>query len=93
MATIADDLGIDEPRFLVERMIDGAVAEVLVGLRRDARFGGVLVLASGGVLVELVGDTRTLLLPARREDIARALDELKVSRLINGFRGQTRRRP
>ena len=68
MATIAADLGIAEPRFLVERMVDGAVAEVLVGLRRDERFGGVLVVGSGGVLVELIGDTRTLLLPASLED-------------------------
>ena len=74
-------------RFLVERMIEDPVAELLVGIRRDDAFGQVMVLASGGVLVELVGDTRTLLLPADRDSIDRALATLKVSKLLDGFRG------
>ncbi|MEM7226431.1 MAG: acetate--CoA ligase family protein [Pseudomonadota bacterium] len=73
---------------LVERMVEGAVAELLVSIRREPGFGLVLVLASGGVLVELVGDARTLLLPTDRADVEAALDSLKVSRLIAGHRGQ-----
>jgi len=74
-------------RFLVERMVDGPVAELLVGIRRDDAFGQVMVLASGGVLVELVGDARTLLLPTDRDSIVRALAALKVSTLLAGYRG------
>jgi acyl-CoA synthetase (NDP forming) len=74
-------------RFLVERMVDGPIAELLIGVRRDDAFGQVMVLASGGVLVELVGDTRTVLLPADRDSIVRALAALKVSTLLAGFRG------
>ncbi len=76
------------PRVLVERMVDGAVAEVLVGVVADAQFGLALVLGSGGALVELVRDSRTLLLPTTRDDVAGALDSLAVARLIAGYRGR-----
>ncbi len=70
----------------VESMHD-AVAEVLAGVTRDPQFGLVLTLASGGVLVELVGDSRVLLVPAGRDEIENALGELRVGALLRGFRG------
>ena len=87
-AAVAAQPVAETTRFLVERMAGPAVAELLVSLRREPGFGLVLTLASGGVLVELVGDARTLLLPSDRAEIARALDALKVARLIAGYRGQ-----
>ena len=74
--------------FLVEQMAPPPLAELIVGLRRDPQFGLAMTLGSGGVLVELVGDTVSLLLPASRDDIARALDRLRVSALLRGFRGK-----
>jgi succinyl-CoA synthetase beta subunit len=74
-------------RFLVERMIEPPVAELLVNVRRDAQFGLAMTLASGGVLAELIGDAVTLLLPASRSEIARALGRLKLDRLLDGYRG------
>ena len=76
------------PRVLVERMVEGAVAELLVGVAADAQFGLALVLGSGGTLVELAQDSRTLLLPATRAEVAEALDSLKVARPIAGYRGR-----
>ena len=76
------------PRVLVERMVEGAVAEVLVGVAADAQFGLALVLGSGGTLVELARDSYTLLLPTTRAEIAEALDSLKVARLMAGYRGR-----
>ena len=75
-------------RFLVERMVGDTVAELLVSIRRDETFGHVLVLASGGVLVELLEDAQTLLLPVDPASIDRALSQLKVSALIDGYRGK-----
>ncbi len=72
---------------LVERMVTGAVAELIVGVARDPVLGLYLVLGSGGVLAELVGDTATLMLPAGRDEVAAALDGLRVARLMAGFRG------
>ncbi|MCA1190723.1 acetate--CoA ligase family protein [Saccharopolyspora sp. 6V] len=74
-------------RFLVERMVGGAVAELIVGVRRDPRFGPALTVGAGGVLVELVRDAVTLLLPVTRAEIRTALAELRIWPLLTGFRG------
>ena len=50
----------------VERMVQGGVAELIVGVTRDPLFGPVMTLGTGGVLVELLKDSATLLLPASR---------------------------
>lgn len=76
-------------RFLVERMIEGAVVELVVGIVRDPHFGLTLTIGAGGVLVELIHDTVTLLLPATAADIRAALGSLRVWPLLHGFRGQT----
>jgi succinyl-CoA synthetase beta subunit len=68
-------------------MAEKPVAELVVGLRLDPQFGWALTLGSGGILVELVGDAKTILLPAKPEDIELALNNLKVSKLLRGFRG------
>ena len=75
-------------RFIVERMVEGAVAELIVGVRREAPFGLALIVGSGGELVGLVEDSQVLLLPADRRAIADALDSLKAARLLAGFRGR-----
>ena len=40
----------------VERMVQGGVAELIVGFTRDPMFGPVMTVGSGGVLVELLKD-------------------------------------
>ena len=77
-----------EPRVLVERMVEGAVAELIVGVVADAQFGLALVVGSGGALVEVAGDSRTLLLPVARAEVAEALDSLKAAKLLAGYRGR-----
>ncbi|MEE9194279.1 MAG: acetate--CoA ligase family protein [Alphaproteobacteria bacterium] len=75
-------------RFLVERMVDAPLAELLVDVRFDSQFGFAMTLASGGVFAELVADATTLLLPASEADFEEALGRLRVSRLLDGFRGR-----
>ena len=75
-------------KFLVEAMSPAPLAELVVTLRGDRQFGAALVLGSGGTLVELVGDVVTLLLPTSSDNIARAVQTLRVGRLLNGFRGR-----
>ncbi len=72
----------------VERMVQGGIAELIVGVRRDPLFGPVLTVGSGGVLVELLEDTATLLLPASRAEIEAALRGLKLFPLLDGYRGR-----
>lgn len=72
---------------MVERMVTGTIAELIVGVARDPSLGLYLVLGSGGVLAELVGDTATLLLPATRAEIVTAVHSLRVEKLLAGYRG------
>ena len=73
--------------FLIEKMANPPLAELVVGLRQDPQFGWVLTIGSGGILVELIGDAKTLLVPTSAEAIEKALKGLKVAQLLNGFRG------
>ncbi len=74
--------------FLVERQVTGAVAELIVGVKRDEAFGLVLVVGAGGILVEMMEDAATLLLPTDRTSIECAIRGLRVSRLLAGYRGK-----
>ena len=74
--------------FLVEAMSPPPLAELIVSLRFDPQFGPALVLGGGGVLVEIVQDAKTLLLPAGVEDIEEALASLRTAALLQGFRGR-----
>jgi acyl-CoA synthetase (NDP forming) len=71
----------------LETMIESVVAELLVGVTRDDQFGLLLTIGSGGVLVEIMQDSHTLLIPASRSDIENALAGLKSSPLFDGYRG------
>ncbi len=65
-----------------------SLAELIVGVTRDPQFGLVLTVGSGGVLVELLRDSRVLIMPARRDEIEAALGELRSAPLLAGFRGR-----
>jgi acyl-CoA synthetase (NDP forming) len=71
---------------LVQEMVQGV--EAIVGVRTDPLYGPLIVVGSGGVLVELVGDVATRLLPIGRGDARAMIAELKLSRLLGPFRGR-----
>ncbi len=74
--------------YLVEQMITGTVAELLIGVTRDAAHGYVLTLGAGGTLTELMQDSASLLIPATRKEIEHSLATLRVMPLLAGYRGQ-----
>ena len=80
--------GMHPDGFLIEEMIAEPVAELLVGLRHVPRVGIALTLAVGGVAVELMRDSATLILPTNRDVIETALRGLKLSPLLFGYRGR-----
>jgi hypothetical protein len=47
-----------------------------------------MTIGTGGVLVELLQDRTTLLLPAGRDEILAALHGLKLFPLLDGYRGR-----
>jgi len=86
-AAVADMARLSKS-FLVEKMVSGAVAELIVGVAHDEQFGPYLVVGGGGILVEMMKDSISLLLPTTREDTLDALGRLKCAPLLNGFRGR-----
>jgi len=77
-------------RLLVEKMVDGVIAELIVGVTRDEQFGPHLVVGGGGILVEIEKDSRSLLLPVTREQVIEALEGLRCAPLFHGYRGKPR---
>ena len=82
------DLSQHSEQFLLEQMIDDAVAELIIGITRHNQFGLALVIGSGGVLTELVQDAVTLLLPITEYEVVAALRQLRVMQLLQGYRGK-----
>ncbi|SAI69617.1 Acetyl-CoA synthetase [Bordetella ansorpii] len=72
---------------LVARMVRGGV-ECILGARRDPALGVVVMLGSGGVTVELLGDVTFRLAPVDIGQARAMVGELRTARLLQGFRGK-----
>lgn len=81
---------IGTPTVLIEAMVMGGVAELLVGVTRDPAHGFALTIGAGGIWTELLRDTTTLLLPVTEADIRNALQSLRIYPLLTGYRGHPR---
>ena len=77
------------PSLLIEEMVEGAIAELIIGADCDPLFGKYLIIGSGGVLVELLSDSIPLLLPVERNNVLEALSELKIYSILEGYRGHS----
>ena len=77
------------PSLLVEEMVEGAIAELIIGADCDPLFGKYLIIGSGGLLVELLSDSIPLLLPVERNNVLEALSELKLFSILEGYRGHS----
>jgi len=89
LSTLAGQAGMPGATgYLVEEMVTGAVAEVLVGLRRDPVYGVTLTVGMGGVTAELLADTVTLVLPVTEAEVLAALRDLRLWPLLDGYRGR-----
>jgi succinyl-CoA synthetase beta subunit len=71
---------------LVSRFIGGGV-EVSLGLHRDPESGPVIMVGSGGVLLELIRDVAFSAPPVSREKVMDMLARTKVMALLQGYRG------
>ena len=76
--------------YLVEEMVTGAVAEVLLGVRRDPVYGVSLTIGMGGVAAELLADTVTLICPVTEPCVLDAMRRLRLWPLLDGYRGRPR---
>jgi len=87
VATAARELLKPGDQLYLETMLEAVVTELIVGVSRDAQFGLLLTIGSGGILVEIMQDSHSLLIPASRNDIENALAGLKSAALFDGYRG------
>ncbi|HWW30325.1 MAG TPA: acetate--CoA ligase family protein [Steroidobacteraceae bacterium] len=71
---------------LVEKMSPKGV-ELMIGAKRDQAWGTVLLVGLGGIWVEALGDVELLPVDAEKEQIMEALNKLRASKLLTGFRG------
>ncbi|MBN2060573.1 MAG: acetate--CoA ligase family protein [Deltaproteobacteria bacterium] len=61
--------------------------EVMVGMATDPQFGPVIMFGLGGVWVEVLKDVTFKIVPLTKGDAAKAVREIRASRLLYGFRG------
>jgi acyl-CoA synthetase (NDP forming) len=75
--------------FSVERMIDRTDAvELLLGVRRDASFGPVVVIGMGGLYTELLQDVAVALAPLNPDVAGQMIRSLRAAPLLLGARGR-----
>lgn len=82
-ARLAGRLG---PEVSVAALAPGGV-ELALGIVRDPTFGPLVLVAAGGVLVELLGDRRLAFPPLDEAGARRLIDGLQVRRMLDGVRG------
>jgi acetyltransferase len=78
---------IGSPAVLVESMAPDGI-DLIVGARRDAVFGPVLLVGLGGTAAEADADVAVAASPAAREILRDLPDRLRGRARLDGFRGQ-----
>lgn len=72
---------------VVQPMLSGGI-ELIVGCRWDAQFGPVVVVGSGGVLVEIVDDVEMAIAPVSAGHAERLIRALRIAPVLAGARGR-----
>lgn len=72
---------------LVQEMVDGGI-ETILGVANRPPFGPVVAFGLGGVFVELMKDVTFRLAPIDENGAADMLNEIKGSKMLDGYRGQ-----
>jgi acyl-CoA synthetase (NDP forming) len=83
-------------RFKADAKIDGVLiqemagegVELIVGMKRDAGFGPVILFGLGGIFVELFNDVSFRIPPLSLFDAREMIEEIRGSKLLKGYRGR-----
>jgi hypothetical protein len=80
---------LSPPAVTIEQMLDtSSGVELIVGVRRDERFGPVAMVGIGGVLTEVLDDVATALAPVDAPRARELLLSLRSAALLTGVRGR-----
>jgi acyl-CoA synthetase (NDP forming) len=74
-------------RALVMPMVEQGI-EVSLGMKNDAQFGPLVIVACGGVLIELLAERAFRLAPVNVTEAEAMIAELRLGKLLAGVRGQ-----
>lgn len=92
MARITSDVEAKQPGIVVKHVLVQAMSrglgEVLVGYRRDADIGPIIMLAAGGVLTEIYRDRSLRLAPVSVEVAREMIQEVLALEALTGYRGR-----
>lgn len=71
---------------LIQPMLSGT--ELFAGVKKEAKFGHLILFGLGGIFIEVLKDVRTTLAPLSRDEVLAELKKLKSYKIIQGVRGQ-----
>jgi len=71
---------------LLQEMIKGK--ELFIGLKKEEKFGHLIMFGMGGIFLEVFRDVQTLLTPLSSTEISLAMKQLKSYPILEGIRGQ-----
>jgi len=74
--------------YLIEEMVPTPIAEILIGITQDATGVFLLTIGAGGMMTELLEDSVSLIIPSSRKDISKAISQLKIAKILDGYRGK-----
>jgi len=96
--TITKITGNVSPTILVQKMLK-ADAEIFLGANREGNvdvyeenglgFGHLLAFGHGGIYTEIYRDIKNILIPECRSRIEEIIEETKIWKIVEGFRGKT----
>jgi acetate---CoA ligase (ADP-forming) subunit beta len=70
---------------LIQKQLKGR--ELIMGMKRDAQFGPVIIFGVGGVFVEILKDVSRRIAPLTKKDAKDMIEEIHSKRILDDFRG------
>jgi acyl-CoA synthetase (NDP forming) len=81
--------GAKMQNILLQRMVDSKDSvELIIGGKRDAQFGQLIMLGMGGIFVEVFKDVSFRICPLSKQDAQEMVHELKSYPILAGARGR-----
>jgi len=74
-------------RVVVMPMIEPGV-EVSIGMKNDLQYGPLVIIACGGILIEILAERTFRLAPVNSEQADAMIDQTRLAQLLAGVRGQ-----
>ena len=70
----------------LQPMVQKADVELLIGAKRDAIFGPVILFGMGGIFAEVIRDRNIALAPLNRTLARRLMEKTRAYKILNGYR-------